>query len=396
MQSYMVGMEAFHNLEGHTVLVNDPGEQWLPYRLNFMVTAEPGWWVRTHGHDAVVELAIAASDGKECRVLSVSPHETAQALSELESSFQSLALAGELEGTFRELGLGLHLDRLKAAAERLEGLRTNTSTVVGFPSSGSIRIRMRPELLPNQNGRDLQPTSRLFTATVLIKNDNQVSAAGGGSPAARGNGLILFEDAPATDAEGAGGATTITAQGSKLTIEVKPYYEPSLGADSAGDFEPPCHKTRVALETKELAAYVPVWPTTQRPSLSFEGDGVYWLDDGKVRAVIRYRLSNGSGQPFKIDVAPGLGPDGVAFPLSLKPKAGLIKVEGLPSVTDGAPIVVAISVSDGTAIVTSQVLLRPATHAPEPAALRVNGDGSLELQTLNNPTVNLNVGQPEK
>jgi hypothetical protein len=53
---------------------------WIPYRVHFTVTAEPGWYTRYHTFDAVVEVALDAKDFQhgcdpepEIRVLTVMP-----------------------------------------------------------------------------------------------------------------------------------------------------------------------------------------------------------------------------------------------------------------------------------------------------------------------------------
>jgi len=227
LRLHMVDMESYYNpgVWGLPFAVdNGDGDKYLPYKVHFNVSAETGWYTQLQQFDAVAEISfslepddkgakpVAADDAvkvantvglsenlervngsavsslkesersvdKDARVkkvyderaykvVSVVPFESAQALEELDSSLDSMSLALQAQGSGGGFAGRAAYRQLRAIASRLEGTRTNKTLVVGFPDENKVRIRMRAPVVPNRNGRDLQPRSRMFTATILVK-----------------------------------------------------------------------------------------------------------------------------------------------------------------------------------------------------------------------------------
>ncbi len=163
----MVNMEEYYNLEGFSFR-DRASTEFLPYKMHFTVTAEPGWYTRYHPYDAVAELTVGAAE--DYRVLAVMPAETAQTLDQLTGSLRKLQLALDLEGAFQSVAVRGQLQYVREAVERLEGLRSQNATVVGFPAENRIRIRFRPATVPTDEQVDMQPVSRVFTALVLVRD----------------------------------------------------------------------------------------------------------------------------------------------------------------------------------------------------------------------------------
>lgn len=167
----MINMEEYYNLEGAS-FGGASASDYLPYKMHFTVTAEPGWYTRYYPYDAVIDFKLQTKgDAKnDFKVLAVMPAETAQTLDQLNSSLRKIQTALGLEGTFKSVAARLQLQSVKEAVERLQGLRAQKRIIVGFPSENHIRIRFRPVTVPTKETVDFQPTARVFTALVLIKN----------------------------------------------------------------------------------------------------------------------------------------------------------------------------------------------------------------------------------
>ena len=168
-KTLMVSMEEYYNFSGFQ-FDGDLTSDYVPYRVHFTVTAEPGWYTRLNPYDAVVELTLGDKCDLDMKVLAVTPAETAQAIDQFQASIHKLQLALELEGTAQQAAARLQLDYIREVVERLEGLRNNNTLVVGFQGANKIRVRFRPLTVPTDERRDLQPTSRVLTAWVLVKN----------------------------------------------------------------------------------------------------------------------------------------------------------------------------------------------------------------------------------
>ncbi|MDC3378993.1 hypothetical protein OAX78_01765, partial [Planctomycetota bacterium] len=168
-KTYMVNLEEYYNIEGfdfdHAVL--NSGE-FVPYRVHFTATANPGWYTRYHHHDAVVDLTLGSND--DVRILTVMPPETAQTIEQLTASLERVQTALDAEGALNSVAAKLALRTVSQTAERLEGMRANKTLVVGYPDSSTARIVFRPSVVPTLQQQDLQPVSRVLTALVLVRS----------------------------------------------------------------------------------------------------------------------------------------------------------------------------------------------------------------------------------
>lgn len=167
-RSYMTNIEQFNRPPTPV-----DGSGWYPYRVNFLVSVDPGWYAIQNDYEALVRVKF----GDDMQVINVMPAEAAQIIEDFNANLQGLALGLELSGAAGLVGAGGKVERITESAHRLEGLRTNTSMVVSFPSGNEVGIRFRPSLTADEgNLRDLQPTTRLMTAIVLVKNPNPSAA----------------------------------------------------------------------------------------------------------------------------------------------------------------------------------------------------------------------------
>ncbi len=178
LHNAMVNTEAFYNFDDIVGMVANrqvtgtgPGI-WAPYRMQFLVSVTPGWYTTLNPCDAVLDLHM---EDQGLQVLYVAPDESSQAVNEFTSSVDQMALALQLQGAFQAVAVNAAFNSLAASARRLEGLRQNTLHIVSYPDKDTIRLRMRPAVVPNRLNSELQPTSMLFTAVVLARQDIQVN-----------------------------------------------------------------------------------------------------------------------------------------------------------------------------------------------------------------------------
>ena len=184
IDTYMTNLEEFYNVDGFDYR-NGLSGRYVPYKAHFQVTAEPGWFSRYRKYDAVVdvELSLLEEPGcaeplckdKQCDeiiVLHVSPLETAQTINEFAAAMTEFAVALRAAGSpATNVSVDAQAQRLNAAAERLQGTRAHNTMVVGFPASNRVRLRFVADRVATDTGRDLQPVSRIMTATVLVPAD---------------------------------------------------------------------------------------------------------------------------------------------------------------------------------------------------------------------------------
>lgn len=174
LKSYMVNLEQYYNVEGYDYARGLTG-RYVPYRVHFTVTAEPGWYSRYQQYDAVCELRLRMlmPGGKEPEdglvVLSASPAEVGQTITEFHAALTHFAASLQASAPIGDFAqLGANMDALISAAKRLQGIRTHKTMAVGFPDSNSIRVRMLAQRAAVERGQDLQPVSRLISAVVLV------------------------------------------------------------------------------------------------------------------------------------------------------------------------------------------------------------------------------------
>jgi hypothetical protein len=177
-RAYMQSIAAFAN-QANFIETTENGEAgWRPYRVQFVLTADPGWWTAHRDYDAIAHIRFGdgEDDKKHYQVMSVMPAETAQVVEDFQASLRSFAIALALSGQYGPAAGQAEFKNLEAIAERLEGHRINTNMIVSYPKPNEIRVRLRPSLTAvRDNQRDLQPTSRIMTAIVRVWE-------GGGSP----------------------------------------------------------------------------------------------------------------------------------------------------------------------------------------------------------------------
>lgn len=204
---HMANMEQYYFPGSWVGDLKSISADWAAYQVNFNVSAEPGWYTHLNQYDGVVEATFnllnkegeAPLDGS-VKVLSVVPFEEAQAISEIDAALDSMSTAVSLSAAFQAIGIKGAYKDLRQLTTRLDGLRTTNTMNVSYPRENTVAIRMRPPAVPNRNGRDLQPRSRVFTATMLVRQDKDAKiAAGNGSTnaAAEKAGWVgVFSGAP--------------------------------------------------------------------------------------------------------------------------------------------------------------------------------------------------------
>ncbi|MGB1014165.1 MAG: hypothetical protein ACPG4T_08540, partial [Nannocystaceae bacterium] len=171
LKMYMVNLEDYYNASYlHTELTSGlvNGRGWVPYRVNFTVSAEPGWHTRSRRYDAVAELEFPDKDKCPVKVITAVPPQATQALQQFGATFSQLATSIQAEGSYNRFAARAAVKSIKAAAERLEGLRSNTTFIASYPDDNKLRMRFRPSAVPTTPSADLQPVSRIITAIVLV------------------------------------------------------------------------------------------------------------------------------------------------------------------------------------------------------------------------------------
>lgn len=183
-RSFMINLEEYHNVEGYD-FVRGLEQDYVPYKMHFSVTAEPGWYARWYDYDAVAEVRLDVADiapGDRRRpaiiILGASPAETGQTTSDFVAALDQLSVALDVAGSsgyFSAAGKG---EYTKAVAERLMSLRSERTLTVGFPDTASMRIRFQSARIADRtHRRDLQPTTRMLTATVLVRRELRIADA---------------------------------------------------------------------------------------------------------------------------------------------------------------------------------------------------------------------------
>ncbi|QOV91051.1 hypothetical protein [Humisphaera borealis] len=249
-RAYMQNIEAFAN-RGDFI-----EEGWLPYRVQFMLTAEPGWYTAKNDYDAVAHVAFG-KDKDSIQVVSVMPTETAQVIEDLNASFRSFALALALSGGYGPVAGSAEVKSLEALAERLEGQRMNTNLIVSYPKANEVRVRVRPSLTGVRgNQRDLQPTSRLMTAIVRV-------------PKKAADGKIRVTQAAlnAMGKSGTGDAATMSAEAvTEVIVQLKGEYAPGPRDRGKGiDLSPSSTVVKWSNEWTYTAT-LPAWEAPKPPA----------------------------------------------------------------------------------------------------------------------------------
>ncbi len=280
-KTYMVNLEKYYNVDGFGYDAGAIFDEYLPYKVHFTVSVEPGWYTRYYQYDAVAELVLGkealAEPGKkpvseappEVVVLTVSPPETAQAIDRITGALQEVAVAATLSGSLPSAGLRAEFDSIVAEARRLEGLAANKTLVVGFPDAQSVRVRVRPTVVPSTDEQELQPTVRVLTGIVLVRNasdDKMTYLALGGPPLE----ASLAQLASAREAA------------NKAHLEFQKEYPdlaPSLAASQPADSTPQSREVSLHRELDRM-------PEEKRPDVREKARHVFQLEE-EVRDAMR-------------------------------------------------------------------------------------------------------------
>ncbi|MEO0477968.1 MAG: hypothetical protein AAF196_00665 [Planctomycetota bacterium] len=211
-KTYMVNLEEYFNVEGIDYDTGHLGD-YVPYKVHFTVSAEPGYYTRYHQYDAIAELTLG-ENANDVRVLTVSPLETSQTLDQFRATFDSFKSTLEASGQGGPAAARGSIKRINELARRLEGLRENKTLIVGFPAANQIRVRFRPSVVPTDEEQDLQPRSRVLTAIVLVRNDS-----GTGHALAAGNTSVSTPPETGNSRDAADLATRLSRQLGSLRFE---------------------------------------------------------------------------------------------------------------------------------------------------------------------------------
>ncbi len=292
-KTYMVNLEEYYNVDFYRYDDGIVGD-YVPYKVHFTVTAEPGWFTRYHQHDALAEITFGGENSNEFLIASVSPPETAQTIDRMTARMRSLAAAVAGEGAFNAVALAAQVRALREDALRLEGLQSNKTLVVGFPSHNRIRVRFRAESVPTEEGREVQPTSRMLTAIVLVRREARCGT-NEGNGTNKGDRDEQVENALAARAGVAGSnaeaSAGVTLKARPATLTVHSYFAPTA-RDVSGDLKPPRNwivwesrggrarrESVLAGESRTVEATVPPHLGDARKPLSIaKAFGYYWGD----------------------------------------------------------------------------------------------------------------------
>ncbi len=178
-RAFMINLEEFHNVEGYD-FVRGLESDYVPYKMHFSVTVEPGWYSRWYEYDAVAEVKVRAEEavsGAGSRrpsviVLGASPAETGQTTSDFVASLDQLGAAIDVAGSGGSFSAAGKAEYVRAVAERLMALRSERTLTVAFPDTGTMRVRFQAARIADAtHRRDVQPMTRMLTATVLVRRE---------------------------------------------------------------------------------------------------------------------------------------------------------------------------------------------------------------------------------
>ncbi|MFG0318379.1 MAG: hypothetical protein ACF8XB_13990, partial [Planctomycetota bacterium JB042] len=298
----------FTNLEAFD-FDNPEASKYRPYKVHFKVTVEPGWYTRFHQYDAIADVrfgAVGARAGcSDYRVVSVAPTETAQTIDQLTIDFVRLAAALEASGTIEGIGVQGLVQQLVEKAEKLEGLRTHKTMVVGFPGPDRLRVRFRAAQVATEEEQDLQPLSRLLTAVVLVPEPlpKEKYGAETTSPAEFDKALTTERGFVKERQAFTGTTAALVADLGNprpCVVSMRPSFEPAL-RDRGGDFRPHrrlfavvpvVHRPldRHVLPSTERTVEIPPWqPDVRRPFEVVATNALYRIDLGMAAIALRRR-----------------------------------------------------------------------------------------------------------
>lgn len=408
---HMANMEHFYNPGAWMQDIKSNSGGWAAYQVNFNVSVEPGWYTQLNQFDAVVEAAFGLKDKSDealpdsMKIISVVPFEEAQAISELDAALDSMSTALSLSAAFQAIGINGAYRDLRQLTTRLDGLRTTNTMVVSYPAENTVAIRMRPPAVPNRNGRDLQPRSRVFTATVLVKQTTDAQVTGiedtNAAYAARNEQWKIEDGNPKA------GNPAASAQ---CAVKLDTYWEPTLMVGNWQEFpwrngtryskpylkerlrpyalmcaadKAPCETCRTCTTGEPcqyvwLSAIVP--PIVAPPTKKFDiksMEGVYWKSGATYRAVLV--ASNGTAFPPNTHAVIVGHASGNVVP-SGKSCVFEFALSGAPK-DDTKPFPIAVYLKDGTEVSGIQMVnLLPQGYKVEKAA-ESNSDLKIDIKS---------------
>lgn len=342
-KEYMINLEEYYNLDAYANLNEEfedkamHGHRWLPYKVHMTMSVDPGWLSEAYGHDGIADITFNLPDGNnggaEFKVLTVMPAETAEAFQDLNTALQSFSTAVQAGAALPKATLDAMVSSLSATATQMQGLRTHTGMIVSYPESNTIRVRFRPQLAANgakqggTSGRDLQPTSRIMTALVLVRDDVATHAVktGGGQY----NNIQTAGDATENQDSNASlrapqflpSATPLHPREGACSVAVNSYFVPSGDGGFPGSLSVFSTSGRDP-KPYTFIAPIPVW---QYNFDITEARGYYWSDGKAYHAAVSYRVTS-----------PGLGQLSVnLYGTTNDGKGGIPLMEG-----DGKPIAI--------------------------------------------------------
>lgn len=230
----------------------------VPYRAVFRVAATPGWYAQLKQYDGVVDVRFP--DGWQ--VVGAVPAQTTQTLDEFQSAFSKFAGALEVGGSIKSIAAGAALKNIQAAAERLQGLRSNSRFQTEVVGDGkTLRLRFSPSVVPNLSRKLLDDDGLIVTATLLVP-------------------VAVPNDGTDLDAANQGQVEAVTSVGR---------FEPRLKLNDEGQLVAPDLDDRVALPAEssgQLRVFRPpafTFPPAQLAFVAEETVGFHYLNDSKNR-----------------------------------------------------------------------------------------------------------------
>ena len=171
LKMYMIGLEDFFNATSLYQSADSGLTEWMPYRMHFVATVDPGWLTQNGDFDAVLELEVGTPE--TVRIINAVPPQTAQAIDQFTSAYKKLSTSLRGSGSQARVAASAAMRRMKATARRLQGMRSNTTFSASFPAENKLRLRFHASMIPDSKTKThLQPTSRIITATILIKKSD--------------------------------------------------------------------------------------------------------------------------------------------------------------------------------------------------------------------------------
>lgn len=195
---YMFALERLYGLQD-LILVQELTPDYEPYLIQFDASASPGWYTKHWQHDA----EIAVKFNEDVHVVTAVPSQAVESLRNFESAFEQYRTAIALTAQQGPIGASAGYNRLQAAAERLEGLESVSTFMIGYGSKRNMAVlRFSPSHVPNANRREMDHRQQHITLLALVNNKlaNERATAIADLANALGK-LVKSIEAPVWDAE---------------------------------------------------------------------------------------------------------------------------------------------------------------------------------------------------